>query len=80
MHSVSSRASSRQRAAGVSATQANNNRHSRRSGDLQRSNTNNNNQDWMYDYEEQMAENEMHLPYWERRAYRSYKQIKVLQP
>ena len=22
----------------------------------------------------------MHLPYWERRAYRSYKQIKVLQP
>ena len=32
----------------------------------------------MYDYEEQMAEKEMHLPYWERRAYRSYKQIKVL--
>ena len=22
----------------------------------------------------------MHLPYWERKAYRSYKQIKVLQP
>ena len=27
-----------------------------------------------------MAEKEMHLPYYERRAYCSYKQIKVLQP
>lgn len=27
-----------------------------------------------------MERKEMHLPYWERKAFRSYKQIKVLQP
>lgn len=31
-------------------------------------------------YEEEMERKEMHLPYWERKAFRSYKQIKVLQP
>ena len=32
------------------------------------------------EYEEEMLKKEMHLPYWERKSYRSYKQIKVLQP
>ena len=27
-----------------------------------------------------MERKEMHLPYWERKAYRAYKEIKVLQP
>ena len=33
-----------------------------------------------HEYEEEMQRLEMHLPYWERKSYRSYKQIKVLQP
>ena len=31
-------------------------------------------------YAEEMERKEMHLPYWERKAYRAYKEIKVLQP
>ena len=34
----------------------------------------------MEQYEEEQENREMHLPYWQRRSYRSYKQIKVLQP
>lgn len=30
--------------------------------------------------DEALEKKEMHLPYWERKEYRSYKQIKVLQP
>ena len=29
-------------------------------------------------YAEEMERKEMHLPYWERKAYRAYKEIKVL--
>jgi len=30
--------------------------------------------------EDELERREMHLPYWERKEYRSYKQIKMLQP
>ena len=35
---------------------------------------------WAIEYEIEQAKKEMHLPYWERTAYKSYKQIKVVQP
>ena len=35
---------------------------------------------WAIEYEIEQAKKEMHLPYWQRTAYKSYKQIKVVQP
>lgn len=32
------------------------------------------------EYEEEQEKKEMHLPYWERKSYCAYKEIKVLQP
>ena len=66
MHSVSSRQSSRH--------------HGHKSRPSRRSNEKVAPKNAELEYEDAQAAKEMHLPYYERRAYCSYKQIKVLQP
>lgn len=69
MNSVSSRTSSR-----VKGSASRKGRRSNKDYSKQYSS----NHDWCHDYEEQCLQKEMHLPYWERKEYKSYKQIKVL--
>lgn len=55
-------------------------RSSRRSSRAQRKSRRSEPKSALETYQEEQAKKEMHLPFWERKEYCSYKQIKVLQP